>query len=68
MAETEETPPPFDGIVDNKIPGMPMSAWVLFLGLTAVGLIYIGLYLFGDWSSAGEFEEKLKAHQASIRP
>lgn len=59
MAEKND----FDGIeyrIEKKSPGVFR---LLFWGLVAWGVAFIAYYLFGGWSSEGEFEQKKKAKQ-----
>ena len=52
----------FDGIKENK-KSPPAYFNILFYGLIVWGLIFMGYYLVSGWSSHGEFEEKMNAHQ-----
>lgn len=53
-----------DGIVEagNKA---PIYFYLLFFGLIAWGVVFMGYYLFSGWSSNSEFDEKMAAHQAT---
>lgn len=53
-----------DGIVEagNKA---PIYFYLLFFGLIAWGVIFTAYYLFSDWSSGSEFDDKMAAHQAT---
>ena len=51
---------PFDGIKENK---PPPSFNILFYGLIIWGVLFMGYYLMSGWSSHGEFDEKMSAHQ-----
>ena len=53
---------PFDGIQEGK-KGPPAYFNILFYGLIIWGVIFMGYYLMSGWSSHGEFEEKMNAHQ-----
>lgn len=54
---------PFDGIKESgKKP--PAYFNILYYGLIIWGIIFMGYYLFSGWSSHGEFQEKMQAHQA----
>ena len=53
----------FDGIryrIETRSPGVFR---LLFMGLIIWGLCFMAYYLFGGWSSQGEFEQKKKAGQ-----
>lgn len=56
---------PFDGIKEGK-KNPPAYFNLLFYGLIVWGIIFMGYYLFSGWSSHGEFEEKMSAHQEQI--
>jgi cytochrome c oxidase cbb3-type subunit 3 len=53
---------PFDGIQEGK-KSPPAYFNILFYGLIVWGVIFMGYYLMSGWSSHGEFEEKMNAHQ-----
>ena len=53
---------PFDGIQEGK-KSPPAYFNILFYGLIVWGVIFMGYYLMSGWSSQGEFEEKMNAHQ-----
>ena len=53
---------PFDGIKENKGGKPPVYFNILFYGLIIWGVIFMGYYLVSGWSSHGELEEKMKAH------
>lgn len=56
----------FDGIkyrIERKSPGVFRF---LFWGLVVWGAVFIAYYLFGGWSSEGEFEQKKKAKQETV--
>lgn len=58
---------PFDGIRESgKKP--PPYFNLLFYGLIIWGVIFMGYYLLSGWSSDGEFQEKMSAHQARTAP
>lgn len=50
-----------DGIVEagHKT---PVYFYLLFFGLIAWGIIFMGYYLFSGWSSGAEFKEKMVTH------
>ena len=53
----------FDGIryrIETRSPGVFR---LLFMGLIIWGLCFMAYYLFGGWSSQGEFEQKKKVRQ-----
>lgn len=54
---------PFDGIKENRQNKPPAYFNILFYGLIIWGVIFMGYYLFSGWSSHGEFQEKMSAHQ-----
>ncbi len=54
---------PFDGIKERKGTKPPIYFNVLFYGLIVWGVLFMGYYLFSGWSSHGEFQEKMAAHQ-----
>ena len=56
-----------DGIVEagNKA---PIYFYLLFFGLIAWGVIFMAYFLFSDWSSSSEFDEKMAAHTATYNP
>ena len=54
---------PFDGIKENRENKPPPYFNILFYGLILWGLIFMGYFLLSGWSSHGEFEEKMNAHQ-----
>lgn len=53
----------YDGIRHREERRFPAIFRVLFAGLVIWGVIFMGYYLFGGWSSPKEFEEKIKAGQ-----
>jgi cytochrome c oxidase cbb3-type subunit 3 len=53
-----------DGIVEAGEKA-PVYFYLLFFGLIAWGVIFMGYYLFSGWSSGNEFEEKMSAHTAA---
>ncbi|ALC17078.1 monoheme cytochrome c [Desulfuromonas soudanensis] len=53
----------FDGIIENRANRPPAYFAVLFYGLIVWGVIFCAYYLLSGWSSSGEFEEKMAAHQ-----
>lgn len=54
---------PFDGIRENKENNPPSYFNILFYGLIIWGVLFMGYYLLSGWSSHGEFQEKMDAHQ-----
>ncbi len=54
---------PFDGIRENKENKPPSYFNILFYGLIIWGVLFMGYYLLSGWSSHGEFQEKMDAHQ-----
>jgi len=56
-------PEPFDGIRENKENKPPPYFNLLFYGLIIWGILFMGYYLLSGWSSQGEFQEKMDAHQ-----
>lgn len=54
---------PFDGIRENKENSPPSYFNILFYGLILWGVLFMGYYLLSGWSSHGEFQEKMDAHQ-----
>ena len=54
---------PFDGIKENKGGKPPAYFNLLFYGLIIWGVLFMGYYLLSGWSSHGEFQEKMSAHQ-----
>ena len=53
----------FDGIVDNRSQHIPKAFTILFYGLVIWAALFCGYYLFSGWSSQGEFQTKMAAHQ-----
>ncbi len=53
----------FDGITENRANRPPAYFVVLFYGLIIWGVIFCAYYLLSGWSSSGEFQEKMAAHQ-----
>ncbi len=56
----------FDGITENRANKPPAYFSLLFYGLIVWGVLFMAYYLFGGWSSAGEFKEKMAAHQQQL--
>ena len=54
---------PFDGIRENRENRPPSYFNILFYGLIIWGVLFMGYYLLSGWSSHGEFQEKMDAHQ-----
>ena len=59
----EQGEQPFDGIQENRENKPPAYFNILFYGLIIWGIIFCGYYLFSGWSSHGELQEKMTAHQ-----
>lgn len=57
---------PFDGIKESKGNKLPSYFTILFFGLIIWGVIFMGYYLLSGWSSDGEFQQKMNAHQERI--
>lgn len=55
---------PFDGIKENRQTKPPAYFNILYYGLIIWGIIFMSYYLLSGWSSHGEFQEKMTAHQA----
>lgn len=59
MTENNES---FDGIKEaHKSP--PFYFNLLFYGLIIWGVIFSAYYIFSGWSSQGEFQQKMTAHE-----
>jgi cytochrome c oxidase cbb3-type subunit III len=56
----------FDGIIENRVTSPPVYFSVLFYGLILWGVIFAAYYLLSGWSSHGEFEQKMAAHQQLV--
>jgi len=54
---------PMDGIREDRQTKPPAYFNILFYGLIIWGILFCGYYLFSGWSSHGEFQEKMAAHQ-----
>ena len=52
-----------DGIVEDCKQPPPLYFNILFYGLIIWGIGFSAYYLLSGWSSEGEFEEKMAAHQ-----
>lgn len=52
-----------DGIKEDRTTKPPAYFNILFYGLIIWGILFCGYYLFSGWSSHGEFQEKMAAHQ-----
>lgn len=52
-----------DGIIENRERRPPAYFNVLFYGLIIWGVIFMAYFLFSGWSSDGEFQAKMDAHQ-----
>jgi len=55
---------PFDGIKERKGTPPPFYFNILFYGLIIWGVLFMAYYLLSGWSSQGEFQQKMAAHQA----
>jgi cytochrome c oxidase cbb3-type subunit 3 len=53
----------FDGIIENRVSSPPIYFTILFYGLIIWGVAFCAFYLLSGWSSEGEFEQKMAAHQ-----
>jgi cytochrome c oxidase cbb3-type subunit III len=62
MAEQND----FDGIKYREEQKSPGIFRLLFFGLAAWGLVFMGYYLFSGWSSQAEFAEKKKAKEEML--
>jgi len=62
MAEQHD----FDGIKYREEQKSPGVFRLLFYGLVAWGLVFMGYYLFSGWSSEAEFAEKKKAKEEML--
>ncbi len=56
----------FDGITENRVNKPPAYFSLLYYGLIVWGVVFMAYYLFSGWSSGGEFEEKMAAHQQQL--
>lgn len=56
----------FDGIVENRVNSPPVYFSVLFYGLILWGIVFTAFYLLSGWSSEGEFQQKMAAHQQQV--
>lgn len=56
-----------DGIVEAGKKA-PIYFYLLFYGLIAWGVVFMGYYLFSGWSSESELEQKLADHTATYNP
>ncbi len=54
----------YDGISEDTERRPPLYFLVLFYGLIIWGVAYSAFYLFSGWSSAGEFQAKMQAHES----
>ncbi len=53
-----------DGLVEAGEKA-PIYFYLLFFGLIAWGVVFMGYYLFSGWSSGNEFDEKMTVHTAT---
>lgn len=56
----------YDGIRYREEKRSPLVFRIIFFGLAAWGVLFIGYYLFSGWSSEKEFREKKKAREESL--
>ncbi len=56
----------FDGITENRAQKPPAYFAVLFYGLILWGVIFMAYYLLSGWSSEGQFQERMTAHQEQL--
>lgn len=61
MAQSEHHD--YDGITEDTERRPPVYFLVLFYGLIIWAVIFSAYYLFSGWSSQGEFEARMQAHQ-----
>jgi len=54
----------YDGITENREQRPPVYFTVLFYGLIVWGVAFCAFYLLSGWSSQGEFQVKMQAHEA----
>jgi cytochrome c oxidase cbb3-type subunit 3 len=52
-----------DGIVENRVNPPPVYFSILFYGLILWGVVFAAYFLLSGWSSEGELQEKMAAHQ-----
>ncbi len=57
---------PCDGIKENRENPPPAYFNILFYGLIAWAVVFLGYFLLSGWSSQSEFEEKMNTHQETI--
>jgi len=62
MAEIHEV----DGIREDRSTPPPAYFNILFYGLIIWAFFFCAYYLFSGWSSEGEFEKKMQAHQEQV--
>lgn len=55
----------YDGISYREEQHSPNIFRILFAGLLIWGVIFLGYYLFGGWSSPKEFDEKTKTRESA---
>ena len=53
----------YDGIREDREQKPPAYFNLLFYGLIIWGVIFSAYFLLSGWSSQGEFQEKMAAHQ-----
>ena len=59
MDTTEEK---FDGIKESKKPA-PAYFNIAFYGMIIWGILFSAYYIFSDWTSLGEYQEKVTSYQ-----
>ncbi len=52
-----------DGIAEDRKKAPPVYFNILFYGLIIWGVLFSAYYLLSGWSSHGQFEERMAAHQ-----
>jgi cytochrome c oxidase cbb3-type subunit 3 len=62
MSDNDTNTEPFDGIKESH-KNSPLYLNILYFCLISWAVIFMGYYLFSGWSSHGEFQEKMNAHQ-----
>lgn len=56
----------FDGIRENRTNKPPIYFNILFYGLIAWGVLFCAYFLLSGWSSQGEYQDKMNAHQTKV--
>ncbi|GFO67113.1 hypothetical protein GMLC_06920 [Geomonas limicola] len=57
----------YDGITYNAQDKPPLVFKLLFAGLVIWGISFMGHYLFGGWTSQGEYAQKKSAKEAMLK-